>query len=53
VRYAVAAVLVALGGLLVVAGEKDDSPGLGGIGLLVAVGTIVWLVRRHRASSPD
>ena len=36
---------VLLGVAAVVAGEQDDSPGLGGIGLLLALGCLWLLVR--------
>ena len=43
------ALAVALGALLVVAGERDDSPGLGGLGLLLGVAAVVLWWRRGRA----
>lgn len=36
--------LMGLGTLLVFAGEADDSPGLGGLGLLTGLIGLVWLV---------
>lgn len=43
------ALLVALVGLaLVLAGDADDSPGLGGIGLLVGLAAVVLGVRGWR-----
>lgn len=44
----IAALVVALGLAAVVAGEADDSPGLQGIGVLLAVGAVVVAVRRVR-----
>lgn len=46
--YVVAALLVVIGAVAVVAGEADDSPGLQGIGVLLAVGAVVMAVRRAR-----
>lgn len=40
--------LAALGGATVVAGEVGDSPGLGGIGLLVVLAAVVTSVRTRR-----
>ncbi|MHA7862556.1 hypothetical protein ACX1DX_14465 [Tessaracoccus sp. Y36] len=37
--------LVAFGGLVVMAGQADDSPGLGGLGLITVVIGAVLLVR--------
>lgn len=45
---ALPAVLVLLGIALLFAGEADDSPGLGGIGLLLAIGAVVMGVRGYR-----
>lgn len=44
---ALAAVLivVALGGMAVVYGEADDSPGLQGIGVLMVIAAVVWALR--------
>lgn len=44
---ALAAVLivVALGGMAVVYGEADDSPGLQGMGVLVVIAAVVWALR--------
>jgi peptidoglycan/LPS O-acetylase OafA/YrhL len=39
---------VVLGALAVVAGEADDSPGLQGLGVLLAVGAVVLGVRSLR-----
>jgi hypothetical protein len=50
VKTVVVVLLVAVGCLLVHAGEQDDSPGLGGIGLLLAVGALAWAVRDARRS---
>lgn len=41
-------VAVAVGVLAVVAGEADDSPGLQGLGVLLAVGAVVLGVRSLR-----
>lgn len=41
----VAVLLVGLGVAAVVAGEADDSPGLQGLGVLLAVGAAVYGVR--------
>jgi hypothetical protein len=48
VTYLLTLLAVALGAAAVVAGEADDSPGLQGIGVLLAVGAIVLLVRSVR-----
>lgn len=37
--------LIALGGVAVVAGEADDSPGLQGIGVLIVIGASVAALR--------
>jgi len=42
------AVLVILGIVLLFAGEADDSPGLGGIGLILAIAATVVGVRAYR-----
>ena len=47
-------VAVAIGAAAVVAGEADDSPGLQGLGLILALGAIalgVRSVRRRRRAS--
>lgn len=47
-------VAVAIGAAAVVAGEADDSPGLQGLGLLLALGAValgVRYVRRRRRAS--
>ena len=46
-----AALLAALGLFLLSAGQADDSPGLGGIGLLVLIGAVVLVVRGLRRRS--
>ena len=50
VRCLLAALLVVVGVLAVVAGEADDSPGLQGLGVLLALGAGVWAVRSVRAA---
>lgn len=40
-----AVLLVAVGAAAVVAGEADDSPGLQGIGVLLIVGAVVFVLR--------
>jgi hypothetical protein len=42
------ALAIALGIAALVAGQADDSPGLGGIGLLLIIGAVVVGVRRVR-----
>lgn len=42
--------LVAFGGVVVLAGEADDSPGLGGLGLITALIGAAMLVRTVRAN---
>lgn len=37
--------MVALGAMMVRMGESDDSPGLGGIGIFIALGGVWLLVR--------
>jgi membrane protein implicated in regulation of membrane protease activity len=49
-RYILAALGVALGVAAVVAGGADDSPGLQLIGVVIVVGTLVWVTRRHVAA---
>lgn len=46
--YLLAVLGIALGLTAVVAGEVDDSPGLGGLGLLLAIGAATYAVRRAR-----
>ncbi|WP_420174395.1 hypothetical protein [Luteococcus sp. OSA5] len=43
--------LIGLGALLVVFGQADDSPGLGGLGLINAVIGVVMLVRTVRGAA--
>lgn len=43
-----AVLMVPLGAFLVRAGELDDSPGLGGIGIFVALFGLWYLYRRFR-----
>ena len=38
---------IALGAVALVFGEADDSPGLGGLGLIVAGSSIVWWIRNR------
>ena len=40
--------LALLGVAAAVLGERDDSPGLFGFGLLLVVGAVVLVLRRHR-----
>jgi hypothetical protein len=47
-RIVVSVVLLVVGSLAMVSGELDDSPGLGGIGLLVIAGVMVMWFRRWR-----
>lgn len=48
VTYLLTLIAVAVGAAAVVAGEADDSPGLQGIGVLLAVGAVLLLVRSIR-----
>ncbi len=43
--------VVVAGALAVVSGELDDSPGLGGIGLLLIAAVLAYWVRRLRVFS--
>lgn len=43
--------VAAVGGAAVVLGEVDDSPGLGGIGLLLVLGAVAANVRQRRAAA--
>ena len=57
-RYLFTVLAVAVGAAAVIAGEADDSPGLQGLGALLAIGAVVLLVRsvrrdRARDGSPD
>lgn len=45
--YLLALLAVGVGALLLWLGELDDSPGLGGIGLILMVATVLLLVRRE------
>lgn len=47
-RYLFTLLAVAVGAAAVVAGEADDSPGLQGLGVILAVGAVVLLVRSVR-----
>lgn len=40
--------LIAFGVFMIVYGERDDSPGAQGLGLLAVIGGIVGLVRSRR-----
>ncbi|MDU0478273.1 hypothetical protein QVA66_03355 [Staphylococcus chromogenes] len=40
------ALIFLLGGYLVYLGDLDDSPGLGGIGIVLMLICTVWLMRR-------
>lgn len=44
-RIVLAVAMVVLGAVLVNMGERDDSPGLGGIGIFIALGGVWLLVR--------
>ncbi|MFJ6673019.1 hypothetical protein ACIQMJ_18055 [Actinosynnema sp. NPDC091369] len=46
----VAGFVSVLGVVAVVLGERDDSPGLQGIGVLLVVAAIVYVVRSVRAA---
>lgn len=48
VAYLLTLIAVAVGAAAVIAGEADDSPGLQGIGVLLAVGAVLLLVRSVR-----
>lgn len=50
-RYLLAMLVLAIGAAAFVAGGADDSPGLQGLGLLVAVGAIIFAVRTARRRS--
>lgn len=43
--YVPAVAAVAFGAVLLYLGEIDDSPGLGGIGLILMVGAVILAVR--------
>lgn len=45
VKGALSAVLVVLGAVLMYFGQIDDSPGLGGIGLILIVAVFAWWAR--------
>lgn len=49
-RFIIALVLVTLGISAMIVGEADDSPGLGGIGLIVIISTLVWVWRHRRGA---
>ena len=46
--YALVLVAVVVGAAAMVVGELDDSPGLGGLGLLLIVGAVAAGARRRR-----
>ncbi|GAA3339296.1 hypothetical protein GCM10020358_22570 [Amorphoplanes nipponensis] len=48
VRYVLVVVVVLIGIAAIVFGEADDSPGLQGLGALLAIGAIVLAVRAAR-----
>ena len=48
--YALAALVIALGGAAVVVGESDDSPGLQLIGAVLVVGAVALGARAARRS---
>ncbi|ADB34313.1 hypothetical protein Kfla_5299 [Kribbella flavida DSM 17836] len=47
-RYLLVVIGVLIGAAAVVLGEGDDSPGLQGLGVLLALGSIVYGVRTAR-----
>ncbi|MFQ6485522.1 hypothetical protein [Brachybacterium epidermidis] len=49
--YLSAAGVIALGAFVMHLGQLDDSPGLGGIGLLIMLAAAVWCVWRIRRES--
>jgi peptidoglycan/LPS O-acetylase OafA/YrhL len=53
VKLLLVALAVAVGVAAVVAGGADDSPGLQMLGLVVAVGAVVYGVRTRRARKQD
>ena len=48
--WLLAAAAVGLGIAACIHGGFDDSPGLQGLGALLVLGTLIWLVRRRRRS---
>lgn len=46
IPWMLAALAVAFGAVLVYYGQVDDSPGLGGIGLIIMLLAVIWAVRR-------
>jgi len=48
VRLTISLALVAFGIFLFIYGGYDDSPGAQGLGLVVAVFGVVWLVRKPK-----
>ena len=53
VTYLLALVVLAVGVAGVVAGERDDSPGLQLIGALLGLGAVLWAVRTARRARVD
>jgi len=47
-KYVLVVVAVVIGIAAIVFGEADDSPGLQGLGALLAIGAIVFAVRAAR-----
>ena len=47
-RFLLVLLAVAVGAAAVIAGEADDSPGLQGLGVLLALGAVALLVRSVR-----
>ncbi|MEU8228642.1 hypothetical protein AB0C12_03450 [Actinoplanes sp. NPDC048967] len=47
-KYVLAVLAVLLGAAAIVYGEGDDSPGLQGLGALLVIGAIVFVVRTVR-----
>ncbi|MEJ5920060.1 MULTISPECIES: hypothetical protein [unclassified Corynebacterium] len=48
VPYLISILLVGLGAFVVYLGEQDDSPGLGGIGLIIMVVAAIIAIRQMR-----
>ena len=50
-KLLLAVMAIAIGIAAMALGEADDSPGLGGLGMLLIIGTIALTVRTVRRSS--
>lgn len=50
IPYLLAALVMGLGALMMHLGQLDDSPGLGGIGLLLMLAAAGWSIRRLHQS---